>query len=78
MKFVENAAECNIQSLTISPAQMEVLDIDILVRGSLPLAPEQQTLLGGHLLHWDVLDGEPQDDGPDHTKGHLHIAVNNF
>ena len=59
MKFVENAEESNVQSLTISPAQMEVLDIDILVRGSLPLAPEQQTLLGGHLLHGDVLDGEP-------------------
>ena len=45
--------------LTISPAEVEVLDVDILVRSGLPLAPEKQTLLGGHLLHWNVLDGEP-------------------
>ena len=31
-----------------------------------------------HTFHRDVLDGEAQDDGPDHTKGHLHITVNNF
>lgn len=47
------------ESLTISPAEVEVLNIDILVRRCLPLAPEQETLLGGHLLHGDVLDGEP-------------------
>lgn len=57
---------------------MEVLHIDILVRGSLPLAPEEETLLGSHLLNTDVLDGEPQDDSPDHTKSHLQVAINNF
>ena len=44
---------------TISPTQVEVLHIDVLVGGGLPLAPQQQTLLGGHLFHRDVLDGEP-------------------
>lgn len=58
--------------------RVEVLDIDILVRGSLTLAPEQQALLGCHLLYTDVLDSEPQDDGPDHTQGHLQIPINNF
>ena len=47
-------------ALTISPAEVEVLNVDILVRSSLPLAPEQQPLLGCHLLHGDVLDGEPR------------------
>ena len=42
---------------------MEVLDIDILVRRCLPLAPEQETLLGGHLLNRNVLDGEPGQQG---------------
>lgn len=31
-----------------------------------------------HTFHRDVLDGKAQDDGPDHTKGHLHITVDNF
>jgi hypothetical protein len=57
---------------------MEVLDVDVLVGGGLPLAPEQETLLGGHLLNGDVLDGEAEDDGPDHAQGHLGVAVDNF
>jgi len=71
---MDESTECQ----TISPAEVEVLDIDILVRRCLPLAPEQETLLGGHLLHGDVLDGEPQDNGPDHSKGHLDVSVNDF
>ena len=83
------------ESLTISPAEVEVLNIDILVRRCLPLAPEQETLLGGHLLNRNVLDGEPgqqkcytqnwikqnclpQDNSPDHSKGHLDVSVNDF
>lgn len=31
-----------------------------------------------HTFNRDVLDGEAQDDGPDHTKSHLPITVNNF
>jgi len=50
---------------------MEVLHVDVLVRGCLALAPQQQTLLGGHLLHGYVLNGEPQDDRPDHTQSHF-------
>ena len=38
---------------------VEVLDVDVLVGRRLALAPEQETLLGGHLLNRDVLDGEP-------------------
>ena len=57
---------------------MEVLDIDVLVRCSFALAPKEQTFLGGHFLHGDVLDGEPEDDGPDHTKSHLDVAIDDF
>lgn len=58
--------------------QMEVLDVDVLVGRRLALAPQQQTLLGGHLLDGNVLDGESQDDGPDHTQSHLQVAVDNL
>ena len=57
---------------------MEVLDVDVLVGRGLPLAPEEQALLGRHLLHGDVLDGEAQDDGPDHAQGHLDVAVDDL
>ena len=29
-------------------------------------------------LHRNVLDGEAQDDGPDHSQCHLHVAVDNL
>lgn len=29
-------------------------------------------------FHRDVLDGEPEDDGPDHSQSHLCIAVHNL
>ena len=57
---------------------VEVLDVDVFVGGGLPLAPEEETFLGRHLLDWDVLDGETQDDGPDHAQGHLDVAVDDF
>lgn len=57
---------------------MEVLDVDVLVGRGLPLAPEQQPLLGRHLLDGDVLDGEAEDDGPDHAKCHLDVAVDDL
>lgn len=57
---------------------VEVLDIDILVRSCFALAPEEQALLGGQLLHRDVLDGKPKDDGPDHPKGQLWHTVADF
>lgn len=80
---------------------MEVLHVDVLVGGRLPLAPQQQALLGRGLcngagsarrtpaapraprgpaltFHRDVLDGEAQDDGPDHAQRHLRVAVHDF
>jgi len=57
---------------------VEVLDVDVLVGGGLPLAPQEETLFGSHLFHGDVLDGEPQDDGPDHTQSHLQVSVHDF
>lgn len=63
---------------TVLERQMEVLDVDVLVGRRFALAPEQQALLGGHLLHGDVLDGEAQNYRPDHAEGHLQVAVNDF
>ena len=57
---------------------MEVLYIDIFVGRGFPLAPEEKTLFGSHLFNWNILDGEPQDDGPDHAQRHLHVAVDDF
>lgn len=57
---------------------MEVLHVDVLVGCSLALAPQQQPLLGRHLLHADVLDGEAQDNGPDHTQSHLEVAIHDL
>lgn len=62
----------------IDKPEVEVLDVDVLVRRSLSLAPQQQALLGRHLLDGDVLDGKAQDDGPDHTQSHFRVAVNDF
>ena len=47
--------------------QVEVLYVDIFVWRRLALAPEEEAFLGGHLLDRDVLDGEPEDDCPNHT-----------
>lgn len=57
---------------------MEVLHIDVLVGCRLALAPQQETLLGGHFLHRNVLNGESQNDGPDHSQGHLQVAVDDL
>ena len=59
-------------------AHVKVLHVHVLVRLRLALAPEQQALLGRHLLDADVLDGEAQDDRPDHAERHLQIAVDNL
>ena len=59
-------------------AGVEVLHVDVLVGRRLALTPEQETLLSGHLLHADVLDGEPQDDGPDHAQRHLQVTVHDL
>ena len=29
-------------------------------------------------FHGDVLDGKAEDDGPDHSQGHLRVAVHNL
>ena len=57
---------------------MEVLDVDVLVWRSLTLAPEEETLLGRGFLDGDVLDGEAEDNGPDHTQSHFNVAVDDF
>lgn len=33
---------------------------------------------GKHTFHRDVLDGKAENDGPNHTKSHLHITIHNF
>lgn len=58
--------------------EMEVLHVDVLVGRGLALAPQQETLLGCHFLDGNVLNGESQNDGPDHAQGHLEVAVDNL
>lgn len=62
----------------ILPAAMEVLNIDIVVGSSFALAPQEQTFFGGGRLYFNVLDSKSQDDGPNETKSHLYVAVDNF
>jgi len=57
---------------------MEVLHIDILVWCCFALAPQQQPLLCSHFLNRDVLDGKPQNDGPNHAQCHFQIPINNL
>lgn len=57
---------------------MEILDVNVLVGSRLTLAPEQQALFGRHLFDRNVLNGETQNDGPNHTQRHLGVAVNDF
>ena len=64
--------------LLINRPEVEVLNVDVLVGRRFALAPEEETLLGRHLLHRDVLDGEAENDGPDHTQRHLRIPVHDF
>ena len=57
---------------------MEVLNVDVLVGRRFALAPEEEALLGRHLLHWNVLDGKAQNDRPDHTQRHLGVSIHDF
>ena len=75
--------EANREKVTVSARNksapgVEVLDVDVLVGRRLALAPEQQALLGRHLFDRDVLDGEAQNDGPDHAQRHLDVAVDDL
>lgn len=63
---------------TVLEREMEVLHVDVLVGRGLALAPQQQTFLRRHLFHRYVLDGETQDDRPDHAEGHLQVTVDDF
>lgn len=57
---------------------MEVLYVDVLVWGSLALAPQKQTFFGGHFFNRNVLDSETQDDCPNHTQSHLQVSIDDF
>src|ERR1700739_34834 len=66
------------ESKSILPTHVEVLHVDILVRSRLPLAPEEESFFGSHFLHRDVLNGKSKDNGPNESKGHLGVTINNF
>ena len=63
---------------TVSPTEMEVLNIDVFVRRRLALTPQEQTFFGRHLFYGDVLNGEPENNRPDHAEGHFHVAVDDL
>lgn len=58
--------------------EVEVLYVDILIWSSFALAPQQESLLGCHLFNRDILDGESQNNGPDHAQCHFKISIDNF
>lgn len=58
--------------------QMEVLHVDVLVWGRFALAPQEQTLLRRHLLDGYILDGEAENDRPDHSQCHLQVTIDDF
>ena len=79
--FVNDGVECQ----TVSPGRGEVPDVDVMVSGSLHLAPEQQGVLGrsgGSSWSWffngDLLDLESQDDGPNETWKRLELVKVNL
>ena len=57
---------------------MEVLDVDVLVWRRLSLAPEKKTFFGGCFFDGNVLDGESEDDRPDHTQCHFDVSIDDF
>ena len=57
---------------------VEVLYIDIFVWGCLSLAPQEETFLSWGFFDRDVLDGESENDRPNHTEGHFDVTVNDF
>jgi len=72
-----------VEGETIAPRRGEVPHVHVVVAGRLHLAPEQQGILGGpggstgpRFFHGDLLDLEPQDDGPDETEGEPRISIN--
>ena len=71
-----------VEGQTVAPGGGEVPDVDVVVAGGLHLAPEQKSILGGprgcsrsRLFHGDLLDLEPEDDGPDETEGESGVSA---
>ena len=71
-----------VEGETVAPGRGEVPHVDIVVSGCLHLAPEEQSVLGGSgcgsrsgLLDCDLLDLEPENDGPDETEGEPRVSV---
>ena len=72
-----------VEGQTVAPRGGEVPDVDVVVAGRLHLAPEQQGILGGpgsssraRLFDGDLLNLEPQDDGPDEAEGEPGVSIN--
>ena len=57
---------------------VEILNINILIRSSLPLAPQQKTFLSRSILNWNILNSKSQNNSPNHTQSHLHITITDF
>ena len=74
-----------VEGQTVAPRGGEVPDVDVVVAGRLHLAPEQQGILGGpgsssraRLFDGDLLNLEPQDDGPDEAEGEPGVPVHDI
>ncbi len=72
----EREAEFRLAKQTNKPCS-KVLDLDVVVALSFPLAPKQQSLLGCQFLQRDVSDHELLNDGPHETQDELRVFINN-
>lgn len=72
------AVDEGAKSEAVLERQVEVLNVDVFVGRGLALAPEQETLLGCHFLHGNVLNRESQNYGPNHAQGHLQVSIDDL
>jgi len=56
---------------------VKVVDVDVGIALGLLLAPEEQAVLGRHMVDANVLDLEAQDDGPDQAQREHWVAIGN-
>lgn len=59
----------------IIPRAGEVPDINSLVAGCFPLAPQEEALFGRETLLIDIGDGESENEGPDQAENDLPISI---
>jgi len=63
---------------TVLPREVEVVDRNISIAGSLLLAPQEKSLLGTEFFFRNVFNLESLNDGPNETKNELQVLVDDI